>query len=401
MIDTRKSLLTCLIALAVLITATSSLQQSDAREEPLWLYTINETDESFDLMKVSLIDGQSDTLVSFSKTAQFSLLSVIPDSEADEATNLFQKYPDAYPQLDTNEFLSRQPSVTVRLMSPSPDNDSVALLVTYQACARGLYDSACFGTSQVVLISGTTGDQQVLLNLGRHSNQYFPGEIRPLQDVTITDLLWLPDQQALVAAISSAAMRRSRWNSSIVVIPTLQGLPAFPIGKGDTWAVAPTSREVTLTSRSHTGRAVSVINFDLTGEYSETSYPLGEYVVVWVPFGHIYLHTSSVFLIRDDAASVDGVVSVVVFSANEPDPFDLNQPQIGGFRSIRAAPTGNVAAIQSDDGLLWKATLSNEELQIEPVTTLPVSYWQFVKDDLLVIQYEGSTEYHVLDLMPE
>jgi len=376
-----------------------------AQDGNLWVYKVMESGDSYSLVRVNVDTGNSELILSLSKTASVSLASILPMSEMEAARSIFQEQAEAYFAIDVDQFLGQSPAVTIESIAPAPDNQNVAMTVIYHACARGVYGVACFGTSQIMLVSASTGQQKLLWEVGFHSREFFSESIHYVEDVYISDLLWLPDQQALMVALSNDSVRKFQSNLSLVIIPLLPEISPFQVGSGITWAATPDSHEIWTISRSNSGLVdtLNKIDFDLsTGEITTTDFLLEPYVIS-PEFGQAFLNNTIVFKITYDKSShYDStyLASLSVFSPQQPTPLAAFRPEIGGYEQIKVATTADVAVIKNTEGFLWKAIVSDGVLQVEPLTGYPVTFWQFVENRFLVLQPEGSTQYRVIDLSP-
>lgn len=391
----KQMLYVFLAAIAILLLAADASAQSEGNTQSVYALTLSR--EVYTLSRVNLVDGSSTPIFSIASTSSSRFADVVPSDEIAAARTQFQNSGETPDFIES--FLNSQLDVSVESISVAPDNQQVALNIKYQNCTS-FQNYVCFGVYQIVLLTGETGEITPIFSLGFHAAQYIPGQFPELvRDVQINEIRWTPDQQALVASLSDEQIRRNGVDDPLIVIPLVGGARPFQVGQASTWTIAPNSRQIAGISRNirEITDTLILINFDLaTEQVSQSSYPLGTYVT-YLPFGVAYVNQSIVFDINSDAALLEGGGGLAIFNPERKNPLTLTSLNIGGYDEIRSTPDGQAAVIQSSDGSLWRATISNDTMSAELVTRAPIVSWRFGPGGEILAQPANSAEFQIID----
>ncbi len=327
MIHDKRFFVFCFCVILILATTTTPLKHLKGQAEPqYWIYTLEETEEAYHLLKIHVPDGPSEQLLSFPKTAESDLFSLMTEADIEAARVYFDERAGIFYNNDVSEVLSRQPLVRVAGINPSPDNRRVAVTVRYYVLAGsyGISVPNWFGTSQVLIVDGDTGDYHMVWNLGFMSCEFLPESKCPGTDVAIRSLTWTPDQRTLIASLSTYARSEVPLNYPLVVVPVEQDIPPFLIGWANALGIAPNSHELT-TITYQDGFWLNAITFDLlTGQHSQTSYTLSPYFVD-TEGGLTYIHEYPIFRIINPSEFDAGTAmfNMALFDVSRSDPLSL------------------------------------------------------------------------------
>ncbi|NDJ78849.1 MAG: hypothetical protein GYB65_21570, partial [Chloroflexi bacterium] len=252
---------------------------------PPWMYSVEMDGEGYTVLRTDLDTGQTVPIATIPRVGTVPLNEIVSPGEIEAAREYFDEFGDWYtlggrfPPMDEDRFLSGMPDVILRVASPSPDNELVALALRYENCARPPGTGChCFGATEVILLSGRTGAQTKIWSIDYSSTDFF-SESAWVRETYIDDIQWIAGQRAVAVEISFDGIRRNAANRSVVVIPFLDERPAFRIGDGYFWGASRTEYKIATIQRvPNSPELLATITFNpITRETSEITYSLDTY----------------------------------------------------------------------------------------------------------------------------
>jgi hypothetical protein len=387
-----------ILVLIALLLMSSGFTLAQPRPEN-WVYALSESETAYQLVRVDSASGSVEPVFAIDNIASRPFRDIAPEDEIRIVAPFLQ-----WAQLDNwlpaDSILNRHPDVSIESVVVSPDTQEAALQIRYGECYPQ-FQNTCFGTTQIILISGADSPPRKLFEIGFHSNRYFAYASGWEFDVTIQEIRWTPDQAALVIGIINDSLARYPYSGiPLIVVPIDNQRASFLVGKtGGSWGLNPNSREIATIMVDCTSDCIerlNLIDFDLlTGPFSEVSYSLWPYMTA--PFFNlVYLDQSIVFYIAFDTRLQEGGGGLAVFNPSQAPNLSLT-PIDKPYMFIRASLDGKMAYIQTDDGKLWRVTLDHGTLETVPFISDGLAYWQIGPDHNLLVRSFGDANYQIVN----
>jgi|GEM_PF-6229124 len=393
---------------------------SFAQEESnYWVYEIVETDTDYDVMRTNAQDGVIELVTSVPKIPDFSLSAILPHEEVVVAEKWVSWVAETWLIRTISEpinsivadFFDRPPNSYLVQIAPSPDGSQVAMTVRHYQCTN----RECFGVTQIVIVDSISRQQSILWSLAmRADSPFFPYCYQEFVyydffnvDTRIAQIRWTPDQTAIVASIYyDSSSHAFPPDTPLIVIPLIAPEKALVIGNGaQGWVISPDSREIASLSldcdASPRGEdAVRITTLDLdTNQASYQNYPLGITKFMGI-FDANYFQGQLVFPVaeRPPNSEASWTFQLAKLNLNEDSEMVKLTGAISEFREIRSSLSGKVAVVEEDNGLLWQLKINDTDFDLLPITSAPVTYWQFANDKELVVQFEDESEYKIISI---
>lgn len=379
-----------------------------------WIYQLTETEDFYEVQRTNAITLTTEVVTSVDKIPTFTLRSIMPEAELATAELWFTGSVSSPIGSSIPDYFQNPPDTIIRSIVPSPDNTILALSIRYVSCSGQMFFK-CFGVSQIILVDIVTGQQTLLWSLPSVADSiFFPYCYTDFiytesgVDTGIAELRWTPDQEAIVAKIyyESSALPP---DNPLVVIPIHAPQNAFVAGNGEGgWTISPNSNSIASLSRDcdsqrHDNDIVRITTFDLeTNQHRFQDYGLpAEISRLSRLFSPAFVQDQLVFPIAQSVPN-EGATGPI-YRLGQLDPTQVNSISIvsgtiSSFRSIIASPSADVAVVEDVEGYLWKLELDGNSFSIIPITSNPVSYWQFANDEELVVLTTGQIQYTIVPI---
>ncbi len=374
-----------------------------------WVYALTSTEASsgllravyFNVTRLNVASGRSEQLFSVTSPSQAEFATTLPQTEVGVARAILTRLGAK----DLNNALTSKLDVTIPSMSVASSNQQVALNVRYQKCFHP-GEPACFGASQVVVVSKTS--KKVLWNLGFHSLEYAPKACGFLKDdpdfyLDIKSIQWTPDEKAIVAALGGDVncFDPAYANWPLIVIPLADGAPAFSVGGARAWSISSDSRTIGAIVQNcqppPCKDSVETMKFDLASQQvSRQNYSLNQYSFVNDRAGVAFVK-GALLPEAFDTTKLDGGGGLMLFNPGQQPGLSISPRIQGGGKRIVATPDNDVALIESGDGSLWRATVEGGSIQARQIVKGPVVAWRVGRGKALLVRLKDDPAYSIID----
>jgi WD40 repeat protein len=253
-----------------------------------------------------------------------------------------------------------------------------------------------------VLIDRLDKSQRLLLNLGRHVDDYLPTSAS-LVDFRVRSIEWMPDQEGIIVGITNVESHQRPVRSAIVIVPT-NGMQPYKVSEGTLWTMNPTGDQIVVLAGeeialSHVN-VLKLIDIDVnTGRFSERQYSLRPYAI-YDPAGLVFFSQFPMFSIAFDTSLGESTLpsgGLTIFDTQTATP-TIAVPNPEGYVSrLDSTPDGKVTIAQMLDGTLSRILRVGTTMELQPITSTPVTSWNLNSDGEILVQFAGDNTYQVLD----
>ena len=400
----------------VLLMLISSISTQSQNSSNYWVYDLVETQASYELRRTNALDMSTTTITTITKTPSFNLRSIMPQEELAAAETWFTGSVSTPIGASIPDYFESPPQTRVINVAAAPNGMKVALTLTHSQCS-GQSNFKCFGVSQVVIVDTSTGEQSTLWTLPHSADSpHFPYcyvefsyELSSVE-TGIADIQWLPDHSAIVARIYYESSGFPPDNP-LIIIPIDAPQNAFAAGNGEGgWVIMPDSSSIASVSRdcdslTRENDIVRITTFDLeTNQYSFQDYPLSiDIANLGRIFTPSYIQGELIFPVVKTTPNPAAIPPI--FRLGKLDPSEVNSMSIlagsiSSFQQVGSSLSGEIAVVEDVDGHLWNLVLGDNDFLLLPITSTPVSYWQFANDEELVVQFVGDTQFSIAEIPP-
>lgn len=364
-----------------------------AQKDAAWIYALVSSNASDGVVALNPADDDQVTLLNVDK-------AVDRTSEAVFRQRLPQGETDALDRYVASLIGSVQVSgATARIdsIAVSPDGQRAIAEIIYEKWYNRY--SVGFGTTQLILLDRTSGEQRLLLNLGFHDASLYlssyPSPTPYYAEIGVARIDWTMDQHAVLIGVTDGA-RRSPPRYTIVALP-INGAEPVRVAEGITWVVAPDSHHLTALGQGEvTGlpNALKRIDFDLnTGQTSETLHELGTWYIYY-DGRLVYLGERVMFVVSHDNAMLEGGGGLAVFDPHLGTASFITRNL---FHRLQSTPDGTKVVLETSEHTLVEAVATGDAITLQPLLSTPVTDWKLGSDGDLLVQFSGETAYQILD----
>jgi hypothetical protein len=388
----------CIIIALMMLQSSAKPIHSQAAGN--WIYTLSSTANSYDILRVNMLDDTTERVFSLARVSVGSVASALPEVEVDAVKTFLASI--GLSSQDVDMALNERLDASIQSISVAPNNQEVALNVHYQKCFHP-QSQVCFGSSEVRLVPSN----KVIWRLGFHENQYAPKSCIVPKTITssylnIQDLRWTQDAEAIVVALGGDAYCfGANTNSPLVVVPTSYGGQAFSIGEARTWAILEDSHTIDAVMRNcqpECQDSVNIINFEPESrQTSQSSYSLGKFSIVNAEAGMAVIDGIAL-LDAYDSTKPEGEGGLILFNPKQEPHVGVSQRVVGGDKKIAASADNKSALIESiSDGSLWEVRVVGNKLQMRQIVKQAVESWNWGPNKMLLVKFKGETTFSILN----
>ena len=382
-----KKMVRWLVLLCVMSSAFSThptvAQASDAQ----WVYVLAQTDTTFELIRINTETRIAESAFTINKTPQMLLRDVLPVSEL-EAAKFYRRERKEDDSRVASWLGDSKPQVAATLLGVASDGQAVAIGVIYEHCIDHDY-AACFGVTQIVVVSPSDKSSYVAWILPHHAREYAPENCSRSSGffLRIRDLRWTPDNTHFVIRFTGG-----KWcflySSPLVIVPSKAEGSVIVLGEVRFWDFAGSSNKiVAITSNTE----VAIDEFNSAGHSRHMQQFHDPVIFDETHFNNIAFLNGKVLIFGGHPINeVDRLYILDPVTAN------LTFGSLGR-ETVRGSFDGQTAILAGADGTLSVATLTGDELNLRLLLT-DVKFWQQNASGELLIQHTLQSSYSIVDL---
>jgi hypothetical protein len=380
-----------LICTAIALLMSMSILSGFAQEEDLQTFLVVQTVSSYQIWRANLDNPKiSSVITSFPLNIQDSLEEFLPE---DELLNV-QKFSQETERPFTVDLRKKRIfKTTIEDSSISSDGTFLAVVVSYTYCLS-MYDvpDSCFGLSEIILIDAS-GHQTVLGQLSIHSvdTLYVRNcgghPLLPFYSVYPFIHTWTPDNHYLIVSSSGRGnCYRGGWQNPIVALAISNDESAFQINQASDVLVSSDNQflAVLQTTCLYDSTCDSpALIYSLSNLHGD---PVATYQLEGLTASFLYWDAlnNSIVLFATATDEMEERERLITLNIETGETIGVKRNYF-----FHGASSGDGYTIfQDQNGILYKLTITGQEVKKEPISSEPVDDWLLLPHESILIKDE-------------
>lgn len=351
-------------------------------ENTTFIYSIVETETGFQLTRFDVVTEETRIVHEFPKQTSETFALLAPQSEV---------------ELASEEWHDRRLRVRPYRLAVSPDQQHVAVLVTYEDYPLRNWQVIGF---EEILVFGSSDDQpRSVWKMGLHDSTFTEGTLDSYEK-HIGRLEWTPDQAGLIAGLQIGR----GYGYKIIAIPLLTRTPPFVVGQTlIDHTVLSENTIIAYSSDSAEALGLTQYIYDLKlGSVTQTTHLFEDY---YLPIHHVTATPDIMFIgsglpITAPDSDLDLIFLDPSVLSHPDDPWPLIEfPHVGEFLFGDMKAVGDWFYIMPEGrSSIWRMSIEGGEMVFKPYLSIPwtIDTWDISAKGDLLISYKDSDHLSVV-----